>query len=693
MMLSGKVGRGVLLAALFGAASLRATTWTNMLGGVWNEPGNWNLGVPDGTSAYLTETAASYRVTVGETPLGVVSNMTVSNVAANTTRLDIAASGFTVSNGYVEIGRSAEVCVTNGGAWAYAGRTPSGNRIAVVRDGGLLRVDGGTVAFTNLTAVTPANASRMLVGDWSAGRLAVTAGTFSMNGVFTAAETNKAVEFYLGNGSGSDGRMEVSGTGRAEFGRGWGTILYIGNSAGGYGRLEVSGTGRVEVSNEWVTCLNIGSSGTGVLELKDRAEFEFLSTNKTAYLAVSAGSTGRVTVAGNSKFLMPTQLSVSSFYMGTGAGALAEITVCDDGVMSLYKGSGLLMGGADTLGQSVITVRDRGYFEAGGGLYMCPVLHGKTGYAEINLQGGTLAITNSTINAGLYVGQVKTSASLGFAKACFNMSGGFLNLMKDYYGHNYGARDGIVIGAVAGNNLIGGAQGDFNLSGGAVTNFGALTIGWGQGATGTVSQTGGRFVQGKTNVNVLRNVVVGWGGGYGRYLMSGGDVLVYDPVFVGGVTTNQLGYDLSKWTTFTMDKASKGLLRVDNGRFTVTNNMALYCGSKGEGTIAIGSNGVCEAKNIVLTNNTQSVVLFDFGKQGCGVLRATDTLKICEGAQLGVDARAYAGKETWFKLIDCATRVGAFAPENITVAGHGQVVQNETGVWLHSPRGTVIQLL
>ena len=674
--------------SVFGTLMAGATTWTNMLGGAWNEAGNWNLGVPDGTSAYLDQTAASYRVAVGETPLGVVSNMTVSNVAANTTRLDIAASGFTVSNGYVEIGRSAEVCVTNGGEWVCAGRTP-GDRIAVVRSGGLIRIDGGTVAFTNLMTATPANASRMLIGDTSAGRMAVTAGTFSMSGVFTAGETNRNAQLYIGNGMGSDGRLEVSGTGRAEFGGGWGTTLYVGNGSGSYGELEVSGTGRVEVGNEWVTCLNIGNSGTGMLELKDQAELVFLSSNRTAYLASPAGSTGRVTVAGSAKFQMQVHSSYTSFNTGVGAGSLAEITVSDDGAMLIHKGMLFYMGGAETLGRSVLTVRDRGVFEAGGGLNMCQATTGKTGYAEINLEGGTLSVTNSKVNYGLYVGRVPNWGT-GFSRACLNMSGGFLNLMKDYYGHKYGQRDGIVV-ALVGVNATGGVLGDFNLSGGAVTNFGALTLGLGQGSTGTVCQTGGFFVQGKTSVNVLRNVVVGWGGGCGSYLMSGGSLLAYDPVFVGGVTTNQLGFNLNP-TYFTMDMASKGLLRVDSGSFTVTNNMALYCGSKGEGTIAIGSNGVCVAKNIVLTNNTQSVVLFDFGKQGCGVLRATDTLKICEGAQLKVDARAYAGKETWFKLIDHATRVGEFAPENITVSGHGQVIQNAAGVWLFRPRGTVVQI-
>ena len=663
MSLFKRVGRACLLAVLCGAAgSLQATTWTNMQGGAWNEAGNWNLGVPDGTSAYLTGETASYRVTVDETPLGVVSNFYISNAAPNTTRLDIAASGFTVSNGYIQIGRNAEVCVTNGGVWTYAGRRP-GDRIAVVRDGGLLRVDGGTVAFTNLMFTPPGTASRMLVGDWSPGRMAVTAGTFSMSGLCTASETNKNTQFYLGNGAGADGRLEVSGTGRVEFGGGWGTTLYIGNY------------------------------GTGTLDLKDSAEFEFLGENRESYLAFYGGSTGRVTVAGNAKFLMPTQINAASLYMAALADAFAEITVCDDGVMSLYKGAGLAMGGNDTLGRSVLTVRDRGYFEAGGGLSMCPVVDGRTGYAEINLQGGTIAITNSPVNIGLFVGRVRTSASTGFSRACFNMSGGVLNLMKDYYTHNWGSRDGIVVGVVVGDNAIAGAQGDFNLSGGAVTNFGALTLGWGQGATGTVCQTGGWFEQGRTKLNALRNVVVGWGGGNGRYLMSGGDALVYDLVFVGGVTTNQLGYDLSKWPAFTMDKASKGLLRVDSGSFTLTNNMTLFCGSKGEGTIAIGSNGVCVAKNIVLTNNTQSVVQFDFGKQGCGVLRATDTLTIYEGAQLKVDTRAYAGEDTRFKLIDCATRVGEFAPANITVTGNGKVVQDETGVWLHYPRGTLIKIL
>ncbi|MDD4016699.1 MAG: hypothetical protein PHV28_02030, partial [Kiritimatiellae bacterium] len=357
MKLFGRVGRACLLAALCGASNVQATTWTNMLGGSWNGPENWNLGVPDNTSADLTETAASYRVTVGETPLGVISNMTVSNVAANTTRLDIAASGFTVSNGYVEIGRSAEVCVTNGGVWSYAGRAPSDDRIAVVKNGGLLRVDGGTVAFTNLMQATPTDASRMLVGDWSAGRMEVTAGTFSMNGVFTEAETNKNAQFYLGNGTGGDGRLEVSGTGRAEFGGGWGTTLYIGNGSGSYGHLEVSGMGRVEVGNELANFLYIGNYGTGIVNLKDQAELVFLSSNRTAYLAYYAGSTGRVTVAGSAKFQMQVHSSYSSFYTGAGADSLAEITVCDDGVMLIHKGMPFYLGGPETLGRPVLTVR------------------------------------------------------------------------------------------------------------------------------------------------------------------------------------------------------------------------------------------------------------------------------------------------------------------------------------------------
>jgi hypothetical protein len=113
-------------------------------------------------------------------------------------------------------------------------------------------------------------------------------------------------------------------------------------------------------------------------------------------------------------------------------------------------------------------------------------------------------------------------------------------------------------------------------------------------------------------------------------------------------------------------------------------------GGNGIGTLTIGSNGVCSAKDIVLTNNTASTLRCELGASGLGTLRAGGTLSIC-GAKLEVDATAYAGGAVWVKLVDCATRTTSFAPENITVTGVGLVRQDrDEDIWLFMQRGTFI---
>lgn len=65
-------GLAVLVAATFGLLSnVQAQTlsvWTNAVNGNWSDAGAWSAGVPNGNTAYLTNSSASYTVTVDATP-------------------------------------------------------------------------------------------------------------------------------------------------------------------------------------------------------------------------------------------------------------------------------------------------------------------------------------------------------------------------------------------------------------------------------------------------------------------------------------------------------------------------------------------------------------------------------------------------------------------------------------------------
>ena len=62
---------------------------------------------------------------------------------------------------------------------------------------------------------------------------------------------------------------------------------------------------------------------------------------------------------------------------------------------------------------------------------------------------------------------------------------------------------------------------------------------------------------------------------------------------------------------------------------------------------------------------------------GLAQVKVGKELRLAPNAKLEVDVRAYEGKVKEFKIIDCATRVGAFDPENITVKGSAVVLQNK----------------
>jgi len=270
-----------------------------------------------------------------------------------------------------------------------------------------------------------------------------------------------------------------------------------------------------------------------------------------------------------------------------------------------------------------------------------------------------------------------------------NVSGGLLDISRAVWN----AKDqcnGIVLGWIG--TLGNTSWSEARISGGTVTNSGQFAIGAGLGATGLVSQTGGVVRQGVGRSGVAcYPMTVGWGGGVGSYTLSDGTFESARPVYVGGITASDLGYTPTN-SAFVFLGNSLGTLRVDGGLFSMT-NQNLYLGRYGTGTLVVGTNGACSAKDVVLTDGSQSALRFELGPSGPGTLAVGGTLTIGAGAKLEVDVSAYRGSAVWIKLADCSWRTTSFAPENITVTGPGVVRQDrDEDLWLFMQRGTLIRV-
>ena len=645
-----------VVSAVFGCASVFGqTVWTSATDGLWTNGAAWSAGVPNANTAYLTNSAASYTVTVDATPGTPFGNLTVNTAAGNTTRLLINAPGFACTNGVMTFGRGAEATVGSGASLLFQGRPPA-TPFLEVKDGGVWRLDGGTADFSAMRRTTPTSGnSQIYIGNNTTGQLQITAGKMLFTGFESAPEleTNNTVQLRIGTGTRGRGELVMTG---GEL------ILYCNNTQ--QSTLSVgegtSAAGYVLVTNDAVLVVS-----------------NFVSLGR-------ANSTGTLTIAGNAR--VRHLRGSTRFQVGIENYAQGTVNVRENGNLELIGQDGINFGGQQNYGRGVLNV-EGGRVDAGAGITLCRATGSKGGTGELNLSGGEINIGKS-LGYGLLVG--RGDGAIGAAaQAKLNISGGLLDISRAMWNAT-DHLNGIVLGWIgtSGNT----AQCEARISGGTVTNSGQFAVGAGFGSTGVVYQTGGVIQQGVGRAGVPCNpMTIGWGGGIGSYTLSDGIFESAKPVFVGGITTADLGYTPN--SSYLFYGNALGTLRIDGGTFTVT-NQTLFVGRNGAGTLIIGTNGVCSAKDLVLTNNTRSTLRFELGPAGPGKLTALGTLTIAAGSKLEVDATAYRGSGGWIKLVDCAARTTAFAPENITLTGPGSVRQNrDEDLWLFIQRGTIISVL
>lgn len=356
----------VALALLLTFAANAQTVWNDASDGAWSNALMWTEGVPDQNAAVLTNTTGSYTVTADTEPTAPFGNLTLANAEGNTTRLNVDAAGFTSTNGLLSIGQGAEVVVNAGGIMGYVGRT-STTPFVEVKNGGVWRVNGGSVNFADLHRTTPTSGnSQLYVGNGSTGRLEIVSGDVILTGVCDSLETNNTVS------------------------------LRIGQSAKGVGMLNMTGGTLTTWNNDGSSAMTVGS-GAGALGLVDLSGDAVLLASNAVNVASTSG-TGEVTVAGNSIFRCRKNMRIN---VGAENGALGVVTVRENGLVDWGMLDGLYLGGYNGRGTGVVNVE--------GGTFQCSGItmnraNGNTGgYGEINVSAGLL---------GGFAGLTATACSL-----------------------------------------------------------------------------------------------------------------------------------------------------------------------------------------------------------------------------------------------------------------------------------------
>ena len=241
-----------IMLALAACAAQAQTVWTNAVNGLWSDATMWSAGVPNANAANLTAGNGAYTVTVDAPLANPAGALTITNNAVNTTRLDINAAGFAVSNGLLTLGRGALVSVNTGGEMTYPGTNYAGADFVTVKDGGEWQVNGGTVNFSDLMYGNIGNEySKIYVGNASTGRLTMTSGTFNFTGRTTPAVN--MVQLFLGY-NGGYGIMQMDGgtSVLSHSGYSWMSTLVVGNTSS-RGELTLTNNAILMSSNTMVS--------------------------------------------------------------------------------------------------------------------------------------------------------------------------------------------------------------------------------------------------------------------------------------------------------------------------------------------------------------------------------------------------------------------------------------------------------
>ena len=522
------------LVASFGLSVANAADWTGTTSTDWNTGSNWSgNAVPTGENAIVNNTSG--------------------NTATINGNLSFTPNDIIVRNGS-RIDHLAGVAGTGGGSYMWV-ENGVYNLANTASAGGISGYGQGT---GSLSAT-----GNLLVGAWGDNRN----GTINVNTTGTFAVSG---ELFLGDSTGSQGALNLeSGTmtvnNKITVGnnRGTGTVTMSGGSLtktggdqtfvgrdNGTGTLTQSG-GTIALNHDFY--VGQGGGGNGTLNLSGSA---VLNTGRDFVIGREGGTGslnmtgGTITKTGDEKFLVGHNNGVGTVVQSGGTiSANNELYIGNEnsGARGTYTLSGT---GALNVANEVVVGRESG-----------------TGI--LNVDGGTMTTTG---NGNMYVGRRNGTGTL-------NQTDGTIVVNKEF---GVGTRD---------DNKIG--TGTYNLSGGSIAVANNFFVGKEQGASGTMSMTGG-------TLGTSESLRIGHNQATGVLTQSGGTVNVQNEVYIGNENSG------SSVGTYTL--SGTGAVNVGNevhiGRDNATGTLNLNGGTLmtkklegGNGSATVNFNGgVLKAK-------------------------------------------------------------------------------------------------
>ena len=532
------------LVASLGLSVANAADWSGTTSTDWNTGSNWSGGaVPTGQNAVINNSSG--------------------NTATISANISVTPNDIKVQNGS-RLDHTAGTAGTSGGAWMFVGEDNSAGTYNLANTGtvasgitGFAQGSGSLNATGNLnigaagdnrtgtvrvnTIGTLAVSNELLIGDSlnSTGNFLLESGTMTVNNKITVGNNRGTGTVTM-----SGGTFTVSGIGDNVIGRDKGT-----------GVVTQSG-GVVEFNhNTYIANGNNQSdptSGTynlsaGVLNVKREFVIGREGANATGTLNMTGGTINKT---GAEKFLVGHN-NAKGFVVQSGG--------------TISANNELYIGNENSGAQGTYTLSGTGALNVANEV----VVGRESGTGILNVDGGTMTTTG---NGNMYVGRRNGTGTL-------NQTDGTIVVNKEF---GVGTRD---------NDKIG--TGTYNLSGGSIAVANNFFVGKEQGASGTMTMTGG-------TLGTSESLRIGHNQATGVFTQSGGTVNVQNEVYIGNENSG------SSVGTYTL--SGTGAVNVGNevhiGRDNATGTLNLNGGTLmtkklegGNGSATVNFNGgVLKAK-------------------------------------------------------------------------------------------------
>ena len=622
--------------------------WKLAQSGTWGTAANWSDGVPSAaTGAGIVESGGDYSVTV-DAP-AVATNLAVRNFGDGTATLNVASS-LVSTKGVWQIGFGGKVAVPEGGRIEYRGfddettsKFANANDIIGIVGDAILEVRG-EVVVTNMCGA-------LVVGgeDQSTTSKIVIAGNGEMLYHF-ASDADSYFKLYPG------GCIEAKDNGVFRMAKT--TEWYAWTQKGG--SLDFSGHSTFDLNGMWDVCL-----GQGRAVFSDDAKM------------VGNGSVGN----GNARL-----------YFAADAGTPTEVYFNDRAVYSAGSNAAITElrpknGGRIAMHFDSDATHTLGYLVLGRTSYK--------GYADIYISDGVVNVDSTTgFNQGWSSRYCNADS---FTTGCVHQTGGAF-VVNGGDGTKYSDfRAGFILGDGLTSTTVREptALGVYELSGGVVTNASGTSpfvLGIGRGR-GEFVQTGGSFVSKATHANAP--AIFGFSNGYGYYTLSNGTANVSSKIWVGGISPTTCSHTNATYVgTEAVGRITVAAADLSKPcRFAAAD--AVVLGGLGEGALEMGPGGTFAGTDLVLSNNTASVLKFRVTNDGAGTVDLSGKLTITDGASLVVDATEFTNtRANRLTLARFASKEGDFAPGKVTLLSNSAtpltLSMKPTGIQLAWFSGTII---